>query len=58
MQDGARKSALLEDNNNLLSHYHDQTYTLYEVFQRGLKVSGDLLHTRTTQVKAGGTFKC
>lgn len=39
-QDGARKSALLEDNNNLMSHYFDDARTLYEVFQRGLKVSG------------------
>lgn len=40
-QDGARKSALLEDNNNLMSNYYSEARTLYEVFQRGLKVSGD-----------------
>lgn len=40
LQDGARKAALLE-NNNLVSHYYDQAKTMYEVFQRGLKVSGD-----------------
>ncbi|KAM3592274.1 uncharacterized protein V6R79_016067 [Siganus canaliculatus] len=41
IKDGARKSALLEDNNNLLSYYHSDAKTLYEVFQRGLKVSGN-----------------
>lgn len=40
-QDGARKTALLEDNNNLISYYYKEATTLYEVFQRGLKVSGD-----------------
>lgn len=40
-QDGARKTALLEDNNNLISYCHDDAKTLYEVFQRGLRVSGD-----------------
>lgn len=40
LQDGARKTALLE-NNNLVSHYYNEAKTLYEVFQRGLKVSGD-----------------
>lgn len=40
-QDGARKTALLENNNNLISYYHNDAKTLYEVFQRGLKVSGD-----------------
>uniref|UniRef100_A0A673AX40 Long-chain-fatty-acid--CoA ligase n=1 Tax=Sphaeramia orbicularis TaxID=375764 RepID=A0A673AX40_9TELE len=39
--DGARKTALLEDNNNLMAYYHDDAKTLYEVFQRGLKVSGN-----------------
>lgn len=47
VQDGARKSALLEDNNNLMSHYHSETLTLYQVFQRGLKVSGEHTHTHT-----------
>lgn len=41
IKDGARKSALLEDNNNLMSHYHSETLTLYQVFQRGLKISGN-----------------
>lgn len=41
LQDGARKTALLENNNNLVSHYYNEAKTLYEVFQRGLKVSGD-----------------
>uniref|UniRef100_A0AAQ4RV83 Long-chain-fatty-acid--CoA ligase n=1 Tax=Gasterosteus aculeatus aculeatus TaxID=481459 RepID=A0AAQ4RV83_GASAC len=40
-QDGARKTALLEDNNNLVSYYHDDATTIYEVFQRGLRVSGN-----------------
>lgn len=41
-QDGARKTALLEDNNNLVAYCNDDAKTLYEVFQRGLKVSGDV----------------
>lgn len=41
IKDGARKAALMEDNNNLLSFYYDNAKTLYEVFQRGLKVSGN-----------------
>uniref|UniRef100_A0AAX7UX37 Arachidonate--CoA ligase n=1 Tax=Astatotilapia calliptera TaxID=8154 RepID=A0AAX7UX37_ASTCA len=41
VKDGARKSALLEDNNNLISYYCKDAKTLYEVFQRGLKVSGN-----------------
>nr|XP_046233496.1 long-chain-fatty-acid--CoA ligase 5 [Scatophagus argus]XP_046233498.1 long-chain-fatty-acid--CoA ligase 5 [Scatophagus argus] len=41
IKDGARKSALLEDNNNLLSYFYDNAKTIYEVFQRGLKVSGN-----------------
>ncbi|KAM3842596.1 long-chain-fatty-acid--CoA ligase 5 [Diretmus argenteus] len=41
VKDGARKSALLEDNNNLLSYYYDDAKTMYEVFQRGLRVSGN-----------------
>lgn len=47
VQDGARKSALLENNNNLMSHYHSETHTLYQVFQRGLKVSGKHTNTHT-----------
>ncbi|XP_058477885.1 long-chain-fatty-acid--CoA ligase 5 [Solea solea] len=41
IKDGARKTALLEDNNNLISCFYDDARTLYEVFQRGLKVSGN-----------------
>uniref|UniRef100_A0A674B700 Arachidonate--CoA ligase n=1 Tax=Salmo trutta TaxID=8032 RepID=A0A674B700_SALTR len=37
---GARKSALQEDD-NLMSYFHDDARTLYEVFQRGLQVSGN-----------------
>lgn len=40
IKDGARKAALLE-NNNLVSHYYSNAKTMYEVFQRGLKVSGN-----------------
>lgn len=57
VQDGARKSALLEDNNNLMSHYHSETHTLYQVFQRGLKVSGEHTHTHITQVRGGRDAK-
>ncbi|XP_043958264.1 long-chain-fatty-acid--CoA ligase 5 [Gambusia affinis] len=38
---GARKTALLEDNNNLMSYRYNDAKTLYEVFQRGLRVSGN-----------------
>ncbi|KAK0133523.1 Long-chain-fatty-acid--CoA ligase 5 [Merluccius polli] len=41
IEGGARMSALLEDNNNLLSYYYEDGKTMYEVFQRGLKVSGN-----------------
>ncbi|XP_056153734.1 long-chain-fatty-acid--CoA ligase 5 [Lampris incognitus] len=41
IRDGARKSALLEDNNNLISYYYEDGKTIYEVFQRGLRVSGN-----------------
>uniref|UniRef100_A0A3B3BGB6 Long-chain-fatty-acid--CoA ligase n=1 Tax=Oryzias melastigma TaxID=30732 RepID=A0A3B3BGB6_ORYME len=41
VKDGARKTALLEDNNNLMSYYYSDAKTLYEIFQRGLKVSGN-----------------
>uniref|UniRef100_A0A8C7M8M2 Arachidonate--CoA ligase n=1 Tax=Oncorhynchus kisutch TaxID=8019 RepID=A0A8C7M8M2_ONCKI len=40
VKDGARKSALQEDD-NLMSYFHDDARTLYEVFQRGLQVSGN-----------------
>ncbi|XP_038152909.1 long-chain-fatty-acid--CoA ligase 5 [Cyprinodon tularosa] len=41
VKDGARKSALLEDNNNLMSYHYNDAKTLYEVFHRGLRVSGN-----------------
>ncbi|KAM4714933.1 long-chain-fatty-acid--CoA ligase 5 [Anableps anableps] len=41
VKDGARKTALLEDNNNLMSYHYSDAKTLYEVFQRGLRVSGN-----------------
>ncbi|KAM6898456.1 long-chain-fatty-acid--CoA ligase 5 isoform 1-T2 [Lycodopsis pacificus] len=41
IKDGARKTALLEDNNNLMSYYYDDATTIYEVFRRGLRVSGN-----------------
>lgn len=40
IRDGARKNAMIEDD-NLMSYYHDDARTLYEVFQRGLQVSGN-----------------
>ncbi|NXP07896.1 ACSL5 ligase, partial [Thinocorus orbignyianus] len=40
VEGGARRGALLTDN-NLLSYYFEDAKTLYEVFQRGLHVSGN-----------------
>ncbi|NXJ97095.1 ACSL5 ligase, partial [Corythaixoides concolor] len=40
IEGGARRVALLKDN-NLLSYYFEDAKTLYEVFQRGLDVSGN-----------------
>ncbi|NWR34950.1 ACSL5 ligase, partial [Tachuris rubrigastra] len=40
IEGGARRSALLTDN-NLLSYYFEDGKTLYEVFKRGLYVSGN-----------------
>ncbi|CAB1312193.1 unnamed protein product, partial [Coregonus sp. 'balchen'] len=40
VRDGARKSALQEDD-NLMSYFYDDARTMYEVFQRGLQVSGN-----------------
>ncbi|NXF46779.1 ACSL5 ligase, partial [Oceanites oceanicus] len=40
IEGGARRSALLTDN-NLLSYYFEDGKTLYEVFQRGLHISGN-----------------
>ncbi|XP_076615874.1 long-chain-fatty-acid--CoA ligase 5 isoform X2 [Chaetodon auriga] len=41
IKDGARRTPLLEDNNNLVSYCCSEVKTLYEVFQKGLKVSGN-----------------
>ena len=30
----------MEDNNNLLSYYYEDGRTMYQLFHRGLKVSG------------------
>nr|XP_033798226.1 long-chain-fatty-acid--CoA ligase 5 [Geotrypetes seraphini]XP_033798227.1 long-chain-fatty-acid--CoA ligase 5 [Geotrypetes seraphini] len=38
IQDGARRSALLK-NDKLMAYYYEDARTLYEVFQRGLRVS-------------------
>ncbi|NWI22407.1 ACSL5 ligase, partial [Sula dactylatra] len=40
IEGGARRGALLTDN-NLLSYYFEDGKTLYEIFQRGLHVSGN-----------------
>ncbi|KAK2530629.1 Acsl5 [Columba guinea] len=40
IEGGARRSAILTDN-NLLSYYFEDSKTLYEVFQRGLHTSGN-----------------
>ncbi|XP_023659381.1 long-chain-fatty-acid--CoA ligase 6 isoform X1 [Paramormyrops kingsleyae] len=39
-EDGARRS-MLGDSPKLLTHYHDDARTMYEVFQRGLRITGD-----------------
>uniref|UniRef100_A0A8C7ZN61 Long-chain-fatty-acid--CoA ligase n=1 Tax=Oryzias sinensis TaxID=183150 RepID=A0A8C7ZN61_9TELE len=39
-EDGGRRS-MMGDPSKLLSHYHDDARTMYEVFQRGLHISGD-----------------
>lgn len=39
MQGGARRSALLKDD-TLMSYYYEDAKTLYEVFMRGVRVSG------------------
>lgn len=44
---------MMGDSSKLLTHYHDDARTLYEVFQRGLHISGGcgvrsyLSHTHT-----------
>ncbi|NXY31639.1 ACSL5 ligase, partial [Pomatorhinus ruficollis] len=40
IEGGARRGALLTDN-NLLSYYFEDAKTLYEVFQRGVNISGN-----------------
>ncbi|NXA72040.1 ACSL5 ligase, partial [Thryothorus ludovicianus] len=40
IEGGARRGAVLTDN-NLLSYYFEDAKTLYEVFQRGVSISGD-----------------
>uniref|UniRef100_H3DF83 Long-chain-fatty-acid--CoA ligase n=1 Tax=Tetraodon nigroviridis TaxID=99883 RepID=H3DF83_TETNG len=39
-EDGGRRS-MMGRSSELLTHYHDDAKTLYEVFQRGLHISGD-----------------
>uniref|UniRef100_A0A8C1A3A1 Arachidonate--CoA ligase n=1 Tax=Cyprinus carpio carpio TaxID=630221 RepID=A0A8C1A3A1_CYPCA len=39
-EDGARRS-MMGDSSTLLSYYHEDAKTMYEVFQRGLHISGD-----------------
>ena len=39
LQGGARKGGYVKDD-NLISYLHEDAKTLYEVFQRGLHVSG------------------
>lgn len=47
---GARRSALLKDD-KVISHFYDDVKTLYEAFQRGLRVSGiKILHNHCTGI--------
>uniref|UniRef100_A0A4W5N712 Arachidonate--CoA ligase n=1 Tax=Hucho hucho TaxID=62062 RepID=A0A4W5N712_9TELE len=39
--DGGRRSMLGDSPNKLLTHYHEDAKTMYEVFQRGLHIAGD-----------------
>uniref|UniRef100_A0A668B062 Arachidonate--CoA ligase n=1 Tax=Myripristis murdjan TaxID=586833 RepID=A0A668B062_9TELE len=39
-EDGGRRS-MMGDSSKLLAHYHDDARTMYEVFQRGLHITGD-----------------
>ncbi|XP_024921305.1 long-chain-fatty-acid--CoA ligase 6 [Cynoglossus semilaevis] len=39
--EGGGRRSMMGDRSNLLTHYHDDARTLYEVFQRGLHISGD-----------------
>lgn len=38
--EGGGRRSMMGDRSNLLTHYHDDARTLYEVFQRGLHISG------------------
>nr|XP_021324602.1 long-chain-fatty-acid--CoA ligase 6 [Danio rerio] len=40
MEDGARRS-MMGDRSKLLAYYHEDAKTMYEVFQRGLHITGD-----------------
>uniref|UniRef100_A0A673L8Y3 Long-chain-fatty-acid--CoA ligase n=1 Tax=Sinocyclocheilus rhinocerous TaxID=307959 RepID=A0A673L8Y3_9TELE len=40
MEDGARRS-MMGDSSTLLSYYHEDAKTMYEVFQRGLHITGE-----------------
>uniref|UniRef100_A0AAR2IVH1 Arachidonate--CoA ligase n=1 Tax=Pygocentrus nattereri TaxID=42514 RepID=A0AAR2IVH1_PYGNA len=39
--EGGGRRSMLGDSPELLAHYHEDAKTLYEVFQRGLHISGD-----------------
>lgn len=39
--EGGGRRSMMGDRTNLMTHYHDDARTLYEVFQRGLHISGD-----------------
>uniref|UniRef100_A0A6Q2ZDK6 Arachidonate--CoA ligase n=1 Tax=Esox lucius TaxID=8010 RepID=A0A6Q2ZDK6_ESOLU len=40
-EDGGRRSMLGDNPDKLLTHYHEDAKTMYEVFQRGLHIAGD-----------------
>ncbi|XP_029029454.1 long-chain-fatty-acid--CoA ligase 6 isoform X1 [Betta splendens] len=39
--EGGGRRSMMGDRTKLLTHYHDDARTMYEVFQRGLRISGD-----------------
>uniref|UniRef100_A0A7N6BSA5 Long-chain-fatty-acid--CoA ligase n=1 Tax=Anabas testudineus TaxID=64144 RepID=A0A7N6BSA5_ANATE len=39
--EGGGRRSMMGDRTKLLTHYHDDATTMYEVFQRGLRISGD-----------------
>ncbi|MED6277095.1 Long-chain-fatty-acid--CoA ligase 6 [Characodon lateralis] len=39
--EGGGRRSMMGDPSRLLTHYHDDARTMYEVFQRGLHISGD-----------------